>query len=94
MIPRQKEVIWMGDILGTHAESRSEAAKPADQKDWSKINTGDQATRNAIAAEERRVKIHGKWHSAVGPAQRPHGQRAGPTARMNHQEFGLRAKGG
>ena len=50
----------MGDILGTHAESRSEAAKPADQKDWSKINTGDQATRNAIAAEERRVKIHGK----------------------------------
>ena len=50
----------MGDLFGAQSESRAEAAKPADERDHSKINLGDQATRNAIAAEERRRRIHGK----------------------------------
>ena len=50
----------MGDLLGAQSDSRAEAAKPADQRDNSKINTGDLATRNALAAEARRVRIHGR----------------------------------
>ena len=50
-------------LMSVHDASRAAAAIPPSQrpsKDWSAINMGDQATRNADAEARRTEKIHGK----------------------------------